>query len=50
MARVGFIVAGDAFGVPTPVTAAAHQLFSIARERGFGDHDISAILRALTTR
>ncbi len=44
------VVAGDAAGVPTPVTAAAHQLFSIARERGFGDHDISAVLRALTGR
>ncbi len=44
------VMAGDAAGVPTPVTAAAHQLFSIARERGFGDHDLSAVLRALTTR
>ncbi|MGE5190407.1 MAG: NAD(P)-dependent oxidoreductase [Gemmatimonadota bacterium] len=44
------VMAGDAAGVPTPVTAAAHQLFSIARERGFGDHDISAVLRALTGR
>ncbi len=44
------VMAGDAAGVPTPVTAAAHQLFSIARERGFGDHDISAVLRALTAR
>ena len=44
------VAAGDAAGVPTPVTAAAHQLFSIARERGFGDHDVSAVLRALTAR
>ncbi len=44
------VMAGDAAGVPTPVTAAAHQLFSIARERGFGDHDVSAVLRALTAR
>jgi len=44
------VAAGDAAGVPTPVTAAAHQLFSIARERGFGDHDVSAVLRALTSR
>ena len=28
----------------------AHQLFSIARERGFGEHDISAVLRALTDK
>ncbi len=44
------VMAGDTAGVPTPVTAAAHQLFSIARERGFGDHDVSAVLRALTGR
>jgi 3-hydroxyisobutyrate dehydrogenase-like beta-hydroxyacid dehydrogenase len=44
------VLAGDAAGVPTPVTAAAHQLFSIARERGFGEHDVSAVLRALTDK
>lgn len=44
------VLAGDAAGVPTPVTAAAHQLFSAARERGYGEHDISAVLRALTNR
>ncbi len=44
------VLAGDAAGVPTPVTAAAHQLFAIARERGFGDRDISAVLRALTDK
>lgn len=44
------IAAGDAGGVPTPVTAAAHQLFSIARERGSGDHDVSAVPRAITAR
>jgi 3-hydroxyisobutyrate dehydrogenase-like beta-hydroxyacid dehydrogenase len=44
------VLAGDAAGVPTPVTAAAHQLFSIARARGFGEKDISAVLRALTDR
>ena len=32
------------------VLAEAHQLFSIARERGFGEHDISAVLRALTDK
>lgn len=42
------VLAGDQVGVPTPVTAAAYQLFSIARERGFGDRDIAAVLRALT--
>jgi glyoxylate/succinic semialdehyde reductase len=44
------VLAGDAAGNPTPVTAAAHQLFSIARERGFGDRDISAVLRGLTEK
>jgi glyoxylate/succinic semialdehyde reductase len=44
------VLAGDAAGVPTPVTAAAHQLFAIARERGFGERDISAVLRALTDK
>lgn len=44
------VLAGDAAGVPTPVTAAAYQQFSVARERGFGDRDISAVLRALTDR
>ncbi len=44
------VLAGDAAGVPTPVTAAAHQLFSIARERGFGERDVSAVLRALTEK
>jgi 3-hydroxyisobutyrate dehydrogenase-like beta-hydroxyacid dehydrogenase len=44
------VLAGDAAGVPTPVTASAYQQFSVARERGFGDRDISAVLRALTDR
>lgn len=44
------VLAGDAAGVPTPVTAAAHQLFSIACERGFGERDVSAVLRALTDK
>jgi len=44
------VLAGDAAGVPTPVTAAAYQLFSIACERGFGEHDVSAVLRALTDK
>lgn len=44
------VLAGDASGVPTPVTAAAYQLFSIARERGFGERDVSAVLRALTDK
>ncbi|MCL5966847.1 MAG: NAD(P)-dependent oxidoreductase [Deltaproteobacteria bacterium] len=44
------VLAGDEVGVPTPVTAAAYQLFSIARERGFGEHDVSAVLNALTAK
>jgi 3-hydroxyisobutyrate dehydrogenase-like beta-hydroxyacid dehydrogenase len=44
------VLAGDAMGVPTPVTAAVQQLFATARERGFGDHDFSAVLRGLTSR
>lgn len=44
------VLAGDAMGVPTPVTAAAQQLFSSAREHGFVDHDFSAVLRGLTGR
>jgi len=44
------VLAGDAAGVPTPVTAAAYQQYSVARERGFGDRDVSAVLRALTDR
>ncbi len=42
------VEAGDSLGVPTPVTAAAWQLFSAARERGFGGKDVSAVLRGLT--
>lgn len=42
------VLAGDAAGIPTPVTAAAYQLFSVAKERGFGDRDIAAVLRGLT--
>ena len=44
------VLAGDAKGVATPVTAAAYQLFSMARDRGFGEYDISAVLRGLTDK
>jgi 3-hydroxyisobutyrate dehydrogenase-like beta-hydroxyacid dehydrogenase len=44
------VLAGDGQGIPTPVTAAAYQLFSAAFERGFGDYDISAVLRGVTRR
>ena len=39
---------GKALGVPTPVTKAACDLFGDARIKGFGDRDISAVMRALT--
>jgi 3-hydroxyisobutyrate dehydrogenase-like beta-hydroxyacid dehydrogenase len=41
---------GKAAGIPTPVTKAACDLFAAARDKGFGDRDISAVLRALTDR
>lgn len=44
------VLAGDSKGVVTPVTAAAYQVFSMALARGFGDHDISAVLRGLTDK
>jgi 3-hydroxyisobutyrate dehydrogenase-like beta-hydroxyacid dehydrogenase len=35
-------------GIPTPVTKAACDLFGAARDKGLGDRDISAVVRALT--
>ncbi len=40
----------QASGIPTPVTKAACDLFGAAWDKGFGDRDISAVLRALTDR
>jgi 3-hydroxyisobutyrate dehydrogenase-like beta-hydroxyacid dehydrogenase len=40
--------AGKAMGIPTPVTKAACEQFGAARDKGFGDRDISAVVRALT--
>jgi 3-hydroxyisobutyrate dehydrogenase-like beta-hydroxyacid dehydrogenase len=40
--------AGKAAGIPMPVTAAACGLFGAAWDKGFGDRDISAVLRGLT--
>jgi 3-hydroxyisobutyrate dehydrogenase-like beta-hydroxyacid dehydrogenase len=40
--------AGKAMGIPTPVTKAAYEQFGAARDKGFGDRDISAVVRALT--
>src|SRR5512143_2750901 len=39
---------GKAMKIPTPVTKAACDLFGAARDKGFGDRDISAVVRALT--
>lgn len=39
---------GKSAGVPVPVTEAALSLFTAARDKGFGNRDISAVLRALT--
>ncbi|MBP2689786.1 MAG: glyoxylate/succinic semialdehyde reductase 2, chloroplastic-like [Deltaproteobacteria bacterium] len=39
---------GKAMGIPTPVTKAACDLFGAARDKGFGDRDLSAVMRALT--
>lgn len=41
---------GAASGIPTPVTKAACDLFGAAWDRGYGDRDISAVLRGLTDR
>jgi 3-hydroxyisobutyrate dehydrogenase-like beta-hydroxyacid dehydrogenase len=41
---------GEASGIPTPVTRAACDLFGAAWDKGFGDRDISAVLRALSDR
>ena len=41
---------GKKAGIPTTVTDAACGLFAIARDKGFGDRDVSAVVRALTDR
>jgi glyoxylate/succinic semialdehyde reductase len=42
------VEAGKASGIPTPVTKAACDLYGAAWDKGFGDRDISAVIRALT--
>ena len=37
-------------GIPTPVTKAACDLFALAQDKGVGDRDLSAVIRALTDR
>jgi 3-hydroxyisobutyrate dehydrogenase-like beta-hydroxyacid dehydrogenase len=44
------VEAGRKAGVPTPVTKAAFDLFAAALSGGFGDRDVSAVLRGLTDR
>jgi 3-hydroxyisobutyrate dehydrogenase-like beta-hydroxyacid dehydrogenase len=44
------VEAGGTAGIATPVTKAACDLFGAARDKGFGDRDISAVLRALTDK
>jgi 2-hydroxy-3-oxopropionate reductase len=44
------VEAGREVGITTPVTIAACDLFGAARDKGFGDRDISAVVRALTDR
>jgi 3-hydroxyisobutyrate dehydrogenase-like beta-hydroxyacid dehydrogenase len=44
------VEAGREVGITTPVTKAACDLFGAARDKGFGDRDISAVVRALTDR
>ncbi|HEX9206191.1 MAG TPA: NAD-binding protein [Candidatus Deferrimicrobiaceae bacterium] len=44
------VEAGKAAGIPTPVTKAACDLLDAALQRGYGDRDISAVLRGLTDR
>ncbi|MFA6148827.1 MAG: NAD(P)-dependent oxidoreductase [bacterium] len=39
---------GRAMGIPATVTEASRNLFAIAMDKGFGDRDISAVVRALT--
>jgi 3-hydroxyisobutyrate dehydrogenase-like beta-hydroxyacid dehydrogenase len=39
-----------AWGIPTPVTKAACDLFGAAWDKGFGDRDISAVLQGLTDK
>ena len=41
------VEAGKAMGIPTPVTKSACDLFGAARDKGFGDRDISAVVLAL---
>ena len=41
---------GKAAGIPSPVTQAARDMYGQAWDKGFGDRDISAVIRALTDK
>jgi 3-hydroxyisobutyrate dehydrogenase-like beta-hydroxyacid dehydrogenase len=41
---------GNAAGIPSPVTQTACELLMKAREKGFGERDISAVIRAYTDK
>lgn len=41
---------GKALGIPSAVTAASRDMYGQAWDKGFGDRDISAVIRALTDK
>ncbi len=41
---------GKAMGIPSEVTAAARDMYGRAWDKGFGDRDIAAVIRALTDK
>jgi 3-hydroxyisobutyrate dehydrogenase len=41
---------GKAAGIPSPVTQAARDMYGMAWDKGFGDRDMSAVIRALTDK
>jgi len=44
------VEAGKAAGIPSAVTAAARDMYGQAWDKGYGDRDISAVIRALTDK
>ena len=41
---------GKSVGIPSPVTQAARDMYGQAWDKGFGDRDISAVIRTLTDK
>jgi 3-hydroxyisobutyrate dehydrogenase-like beta-hydroxyacid dehydrogenase len=41
------LAAADKLGVPLPLTAEAHEAFSGARTRGYGDEDMAAVIKVI---